>query len=88
MFKSQLHARMINYDLFYFESGSVCVIIKVRSTKLSISLPYIIEKHADEIIVSSPERQWALPLDNENKAVQLIVRDVRKEEVKFNKFSH
>ncbi|BBI90417.1 hypothetical protein HYO65_gp025 [Tenacibaculum phage PTm1] len=87
IFKSQLHARMINYDLYFFESGSVSVIIKVRSTKLTIQLPYIIEKHNNNIVVSSPERVWKLNTNDENIAVQLIVKDVRKQEVKFNKFS-
>ena len=90
IFKSQLHARMINYDLFFMESGSACVIIKVRSTRLAIQLPYVIEQHKNKIIVSSPERVWELPSKDGNtaKAVQLIVRDMRKQEVKFNKFSH
>ncbi len=88
MFKSQLHARLINYDLFFMESGSACVIIKVKSTKLSIQLPYIIEQHSNSVIVSSPQRVWELPNNNVTKAVQLIVRDMRKQEVKFNKFSH
>lgn len=85
LLKSQLHARMINYDLYFFESGSAAVIIKIRSTKLTIQLPYIIEARGTEIVVSSPRKIWQAKQDSE--AVQLIVRDIRGEEIKFNKFS-
>ena len=86
LLKSQLHSRMINYDLFVFEADAVAVIIKIRSTKVAVQLPYIITATKSNIVISSPNRSWELNSSEMSKAVQLIVRDMRKEEVKLSKF--
>lgn len=84
--KSQLHARLINYDVFWFSNNSACVIIKLRGRKLSVSIPYVINQlNKDNIEVSTSE--WKEDVKSTSSAVSTIVKDVRKQEVKFNKFT-
>lgn len=85
LFKAQLHSRQIGYDVFWFENQSVAVIIHIRSTRLSINLPYLIDWDGSNYIVSTFDKSWSVP--NDNQAISIIVRHLRTQEVKFSKFS-
>lgn len=82
--RSRLAARRINYNLFIFDGHAATVLGKLRGIKLSIDVPYSIVKEGNILKVSG--FSWTKEAESEDQAVGIIVRNIRKNEMRFNKY--
>lgn len=81
---SRLSSRRIPYETYLLSDGSAIIIVSVRTSKFSASIPYCIREHDDNVYVLMPELTVIKPTIN--AALSVIVSDVRSIEMKFSRW--
>lgn len=82
--KSRLHSRMIPFQTYSFADGSHSVIVTLVSDRFSVNVPYHINISEGGYLLVAPSVMYEA--DSINNIVSRLVLDVRKTEVRFNKW--
>ena len=84
--RSRLMARQIHYNVYSFKNGDAVVSATVRGRRMTMQMMYLVKLSDDKQSIEIAGFGWSAIANNEDKAIARIVNDIRKYELKFNKF--
>jgi hypothetical protein len=83
--RSRLMARQIHYNVYTFKNGDVVISTTVRGFRMTMQMMYQIKVvDSDKFEISG--YGWSKIVRGENEAISNIVKDIRKYEMRFNKY--
>lgn len=83
--KSRLHSRMIPFETYTFADGNAVIIVSLRSSRFSVSIPYMIH-YIDEKVYRLVTPLTFYDEPSLSSAISKLTLDMRKLEVKFHKW--
>lgn len=85
--RAKLMARQLHYNVYTFRNGDAVVSATVRGKRMTMQMMYLIKAWKEDVNgIEISGYGWSAVMKSEQKAITKIVSDIRKYELKFNKY--